>query len=640
LNRLVYQDALNGFSGNSWTGMATMGEQLKERITYDDNGNIKKYLRKSIDGTHMDSLTYEYYAATNQLRRIIDSVPANVYTGYVPDIETQADNNYTYDSIGNLVKDNAEGITNIKWNVYGKIQEISRTATTALPVRNIKYTYDALGNRISQIDSTSGGMKYYTWYVRDAQGNILSTYTAEGTLPPGSLTLRQDARYIFGSSRIGSYSLLQSVDGGPTSLQNYAGGPFNRGWKQYELTSHLGNVLAVVSDKKIGVPSASNSSLIDHYEPEIISATDYYPFGMPSRVALGSGKAYRFGFNGKENDNDVKGYGNQQDYGMRIYDPRVGRFLSVDPLTKQYPHYTPYSFAGNKPISYIDRDGEEEALELRTRGLEEALLNHTITHDQYKEQIRARAMGGVLGGAIVLDIYVTKGRATKSLGSAMGWWAYFKMVDATNANSNQRDPKIRAENEQKAKEAAAEIVIGFGSSYLFSKGLQAAKMAYQEAKGVLKADPMIAEMSQPLKAPLPALSELPKQADRVFNHFTDIKGVSGITGINTKSLENLKVGESITVNKLSFGNGTNDFMSAGKSEIFVTNLPTTATPGQLNLIGVFESSGKQSFSISFSEEAAFSQGVKVTGANTQRNIYTIPAGSQLNGTFTITRTRK
>ncbi|MEO6549320.1 MAG: LamG-like jellyroll fold domain-containing protein [Ferruginibacter sp.] len=69
---------------------------------------------------------------------------------------------------------------------------------------------------------------------------------------------------------------------------------------------------------------------------------------------------YRYGFNGKENDNEVKGEGNQQDYGLRIYDPRLGRFLSADPLTKSYPWYTPYSFAGNKPIKYIDLDGGEE----------------------------------------------------------------------------------------------------------------------------------------------------------------------------------------------------------------------------------------------------------------------------------------
>jgi RHS repeat-associated protein len=66
-----------------------------------------------------------------------------------------------------------------------------------------------------------------------------------------------------------------------------------------------------------------------------------------------------YGFNGKENDNEVKGDGNQQDYGMRIYDPRLGRFLSVDPLMKEYPELTPYQFASNTPIQGIDLDGEE-----------------------------------------------------------------------------------------------------------------------------------------------------------------------------------------------------------------------------------------------------------------------------------------
>ncbi len=69
---------------------------------------------------------------------------------------------------------------------------------------------------------------------------------------------------------------------------------------------------------------------------------------------------YRFGFNGKEMDNEVSGNGNSYDYGFRIYNPRLGRFLSVDPLTASYPWYTPYHFAGNKPIWAIDLDGLEE----------------------------------------------------------------------------------------------------------------------------------------------------------------------------------------------------------------------------------------------------------------------------------------
>jgi RHS repeat-associated protein len=68
---------------------------------------------------------------------------------------------------------------------------------------------------------------------------------------------------------------------------------------------------------------------------------------------------YRYGFNGKENDNEVKGEGNQQDYGMRVYDPRLARFLSVDPIAKEYPELTPYQFASNRCIDGIDLDGLE-----------------------------------------------------------------------------------------------------------------------------------------------------------------------------------------------------------------------------------------------------------------------------------------
>jgi RHS repeat-associated protein len=79
---------------------------------------------------------------------------------------------------------------------------------------------------------------------------------------------------------------------------------------------------------------------------------------MPGRK-FSAGNGYRYGFNGKENDDEVKGEDSQQDYGMRIYDPRVGKFLSVDPLTKKYPELTPYQFASNIPISGVDLDGLE-----------------------------------------------------------------------------------------------------------------------------------------------------------------------------------------------------------------------------------------------------------------------------------------
>jgi len=68
---------------------------------------------------------------------------------------------------------------------------------------------------------------------------------------------------------------------------------------------------------------------------------------------------YRYGFNGVEKDNEIKGEGNSLSFKYRVEDPRLGRFLSVDPLTKTYPWYSPYQFAGNTPIQAIDVEGAE-----------------------------------------------------------------------------------------------------------------------------------------------------------------------------------------------------------------------------------------------------------------------------------------
>jgi RHS repeat-associated protein len=89
--------------------------------------------------------------------------------------------------------------------------------------------------------------------------------------------------------------------------------------------------------------------------------TDYEPFGMPLAMRhYVSGDGYRFGFNGKEADDEWNGEGNMYNYGFRIHDPRLGRFLSVDPLAPDFPKLTTYQYAGNTPINAIDIDGLEQ----------------------------------------------------------------------------------------------------------------------------------------------------------------------------------------------------------------------------------------------------------------------------------------
>ncbi|SHN08049.1 RHS repeat-associated core domain-containing protein [Chitinophaga sp. CF418] len=66
------------------------------------------------------------------------------------------------------------------------------------------------------------------------------------------------------------------------------------------------------------------------------------------------GGGYRYGFNGKENDNEVKGEGNQIAFEARAYDSRIGKFLSIDPLASKYPDFSAYAFAADNPIRYVD----------------------------------------------------------------------------------------------------------------------------------------------------------------------------------------------------------------------------------------------------------------------------------------------
>jgi RHS repeat-associated protein len=315
----------------------------------------------------MDSLNYRYYVGTNQLRRITDSIQPNDYNdpeGRIVDIDGQPDSNYVYDDIGNLIQDKKEKIDSIKWNVYGKIQEITKNDAGA--ITTIKYTYDALGNRISQtVIPPAGGDKVYTWYVRDAQGNIMSTYKAVGNDSDlKALDLKQTERYLYGSSRLGLITSDDGVNDGPDPLQPYRSQlGYDRGNKQYELTNHLGNVLATVSDRKFAVPS-DTSSLIDHYEPHIVTAQDYYPFGMLSRVDLpGSGKSYKFGFNGQEMNNDVKGgLGNSYTAQFWEYDSRIGRRWNLDPVKKY--SLSPYATYSNNPLIMLDPKGNDEYWEI------------------------------------------------------------------------------------------------------------------------------------------------------------------------------------------------------------------------------------------------------------------------------------
>ncbi|GAA3591177.1 hypothetical protein GCM10022396_05770 [Flavivirga amylovorans] len=448
LNNYGY-DQLNRiktYNGNSISGGGAPTESYSANYTYDRNGNLKTLNRSTLNNSNavvaMDQLSYDYKTKlnpttglqerTNQLDDVQDALGD---TGF-NDLGTQPDANYTYDEIGQLIKDTAENLDTIIWRVDGKVKSIEKTNGDI-----IHFQYDGLGNRIAKTDIAGNKI---TLYTRDAQGNVLAVYNSDANLPtpehPFDITHNNlqvtntqnftavntiittntttentvestgDLSYtagksiilspnfhakagstftakvedvtntggndgmfltehhIFGSSRLGLEQknlkiTEESITFGDTIFEN------NVGDKRYELSNHLGNVLSVVTDRKLIDPSGL-------LKPDVVAYNDYYPFGQLLPNRHGSSDNYRYGFQGQEKDDEIKGEGNSVNFTFRMHDPRVGRFFAPDPLTAKYPYYTPYQFSGNKVIHAKELEGLEEILIIESPYVRDAVTQY------------------------------------------------------------------------------------------------------------------------------------------------------------------------------------------------------------------------------------------------------------------------
>ncbi|MBL7836940.1 MAG: hypothetical protein JNM67_05460 [Bacteroidetes bacterium] len=132
----------------------------------------------------------------------------------------------------------------------------------------------------------------------------------------------------------------------------------------------------------------------------------YSPFGslIPNRYWSDASRVYRYGFNGKEEDKEgVGGGGPSYDYGFRIYNPNLVKFLSVDPLFKQFVMLTPFQFSSNTPISAIDLDGLEAKLAIYGAGVARDTSGNVI--ERHEPQFKRES-----------DKYVKQGTAVTSIG--------------------------------------------------------------------------------------------------------------------------------------------------------------------------------------------------------------------------------
>ncbi len=238
LNRIKQMKAYADFDFENNVWGATEDDRYKTNLQYDANGNILR-LKRNATATNldMDQMGYHYITGTNKLDYVEDTI---INSNWMMDIENQDPGNYDYDAVGNLTADFSEDIESIDWTVYGKVKEVKRIMGSSKP--DLTFEYDGNGNRIRKIvksDPTDPLTWITTNYVRDASGNILATY--RGDAPAGTYEVNE--HMIYGSSRVG------------VKKQRAASSKLTRGDKSYELTNHLGNVLAVVTDKKLAIIS-------------------------------------------------------------------------------------------------------------------------------------------------------------------------------------------------------------------------------------------------------------------------------------------------------------------------------------------------------------------------------------------------
>jgi len=289
-----YQLSAGTWGTPNYTSPAfTASNAFKEyNLAYDANGNIQTLARTGEAGTVTDNFTYSYQSNTNKLQSVNNG--GTVYSSYI------------YNALGQLATETpgSGGARYIKYDVTGKVVGIYADAAFTQP--KATFTYNERGQRIVKKDHVNN---LTTYYVPDAGGQILAIYSQTGTG-----TISQSEIPVYASNRIGLFRRAAGV-------------------YDYEIADHLGTVRVVIDQNR-----------------NIKQYGDYYPFGYELR--RGGSVDYRYGYQGQYSEKDPES--GWYAYELRMYDSRIGRWLTMDPYNE---FASPYVAMGNNLVNNVDIDG-------------------------------------------------------------------------------------------------------------------------------------------------------------------------------------------------------------------------------------------------------------------------------------------
>lgn len=336
-------DKLNRLNQAYYSKEGTVTHAYNEYLWYDANGNITTLERYGAfdfqnNPIQIDYLAYVYHPDyPNRLMRVADQFGNS--EGFKDDALNGAadtEDDYSYDDFGNLKSDQNKSITSITYNHLNLPVKIVFGSET----NKIEYIYDATGvKKKKKITSPLIGVFGEIDYIDGFQykDNKLQFFpTAEGYVRATDINGTNTYSYVYnykdhlGNIRM-SYTLDPQNIGALKILEENHYYPFGLKHKNY------------------------SSDILIHQQRE--GALALRPIFPDDPIELVEILAYNYKYNGKEFQDDM-GL-NLYDYGARNYDPAIGRWMNIDPLAENSRRFSPYVYALNNPVYFIDPDGME-----------------------------------------------------------------------------------------------------------------------------------------------------------------------------------------------------------------------------------------------------------------------------------------
>ena len=345
LKRYSYTyDALNRLKDAVYTEPNTTNpynNYYNEYATYDLNGNIKTLKRNAfpvtgITATQVDDLVYQYTG--NRLDKVIENALND--TGY-----EGGNNLIDYDQNGNMINMKDKGIQTIGYNFLSLPNQTSISLTNLagkVSTTNIDHIYRADGTKLRKTTVQQAYMGLPRTETTDYLDGFQYTNIDDGQ---GCRTCKTESAYEEQAYR---KVIIPIIPGGPKWTLDFI--PTAEGFYSfienryiYQYKDHLGNVRVSFARNSTGAP-------------EITGTNNYYPFGLNH---IGGGKSpfsnyHSYKFGGKELQET-----GMYDFGARMYMPDLGRWGVIDPMAEAMRRYSPYNYAFNNPISFIDPDGRK-----------------------------------------------------------------------------------------------------------------------------------------------------------------------------------------------------------------------------------------------------------------------------------------